>query len=604
MTFAGALVVGPDDVLVVLGCDGEVRHGPLEAIAPMLLGDERLSGGRWVVWSAESVASLLRRWPPRRLWDIAEVHRLRHGGLRADPGWVWALEQGLDPHRLPAGPAGDLFDLLAEEDDPADEPGALGVTTSDAQRAALAADATGGLIAQALTSGGYLRPEVARSAAPAATPVGGPGPASDLAGLVGLAAAALAVAQTQRAALQAHGPRHVTVAQSESAAALLCVELQSSGLPIDRPALEGLINRAAGPRPANLEDEVAARAARDRGVIDLVPGMGAVDLRNPAQVGRLLSRVGIEVESTRKWVLEEHRARHPVVPALLAWRKAERIATTHGWRWLAEHVGPDDRLRGRWQACDGAAGRMTAQAGLHNLPAELRSAVAAEPGHVLVRADLGQIEPRVLAAVSGDPALIAATSEADLYAPVAARLGVPREVAKVAMLAAMYGQRSGAAGEALRGMERTFPVAMRALTQAQSRGREGLPVQTLGGRVVATEFGGRPDVADPEAADRGRAAAQGRFARNALIQGSAAELFKLWAVTVRAGGGALGGQIVLCLHDELILHVPREQAGRVVDLLHRGLSEAAGRYLGPDGPAVRFVAEVDIRDRWAPLPGG
>ena len=45
---------------------------------------------------------------------------------------------------------------------------------------------------------------------------------------------------------------------------------------------------------------------------------------------------------------------------------------------------------------------MTATAGLHNLPADLRPAVAAEPGHVFVRADLGQIEPRVLAAVSGD----------------------------------------------------------------------------------------------------------------------------------------------------------------------------------------------------------
>src|SRR5690606_36574648 len=101
------------------------------------------------------------------------------------------------------------------------------------------------------------------------------------------------------------------------------------------------------------------------------------------------------------------------------------------------------RLRGEWSSSDGAAGRMTASSGLHNLPAEMRPAVAAEPGHVFVRADLGQIEPRVLAAVSGDRALIAATADPDLYQPVAHRLRVERPIAKVAELGAMYGATTG-----------------------------------------------------------------------------------------------------------------------------------------------------------------
>ena len=127
---------------------------------------------------------------------------------------------------------------------------------------------------------------------------------------------------------------------------------------------------------------------------------------------------------------------------------------------------------------------MTAQAGLHNLPAVLRRAIVAEPGHVLVRADLGQIEPRVLAAVSGDPAFAAATRADDLYAPVAAALGVPRPVAKVAVLAAMYGQRTGAAGQALRDLQRAFPVAMSFLDEAYAAGLAGQPVRTCGGRAI------------------------------------------------------------------------------------------------------------------------
>ena len=99
---------------------------------------------------------------------------------------------------------------------------------------------------------------------------------------------------------------------------------------------------------------------------------------------------------------------------------------------------------------------MTATAGLHNMPADLRPAIVAEPGHVFVRADLGQTEPRVLAAVSGDEALARASGDDDMYQPVAARLRVDREIAKVAVLGAMYGQTTGKGAEALAGLERGY----------------------------------------------------------------------------------------------------------------------------------------------------
>ena len=201
--------------------------------------------------------------------------------------------------------------------------------------------------------------------------------------------------------------------------------------------------------------------------------------------------------STRAWLLEPYRHTHPLVDALLTWRKDERITTTYGYRWLDEHVGEDDRLRGTWTACDGAAGRMTAQNGLHNLPAALRPAICARPGHVFVRADLGQVEPRVLAVVSGDRAFAEATRSDDLYAPVATKLGVERPVAKVAVLAAMYGQRSGAAGEALEDLERAYPVAMGLLDRAYADGVARRPLRTYGGRLIpfaaAALHAGDPD---------------------------------------------------------------------------------------------------------------
>ncbi len=179
---------------------------------------------------------------------------------------------------------------------------------------------------------------------------------------------------------------------------------------------------------------------------------------------------------------------------------------------------------------------MTASAGLHNLPTELRAAVRAEPGHVLVRADLGQIEPRVLAVVSGDRALAAATRADDLYAPVARELGVDRDTAKVAVLGAMYGQTTGRGGDMRRRLTAAYPVAMAYLDDADHAARSGRPLRTYGGRAVPDRLPDR-DAADASlTADeaRRRAAARGRYGRNALVQGAAAELFKLWAVTVRA----------------------------------------------------------------------
>ncbi|MDO9176385.1 MAG: DNA polymerase, partial [Actinomycetota bacterium] len=291
--------------------------------------------------------------------------------------------------------------------------------------------------------------------------------------------------------------------------------------------------------------------------------------------------------------LEQMRTVHPAIDAWLHWRKAERIATTFGYGWLDTHVGADGRLRGEWSGSDGAAGRMTAGAGLHNLPAELRPVVVAEPGHVFVRADLGQIEPRVLAAVSGDPALIAATQDDDLYAPVAARLGVERSVAKIAVLAAMYGQTSGTAGQALRGMETGYPVAMKYLSDAAQAGVEGRDLRTYGGRLI--RMYPVPDDADFRAVSAGR----GRYARNAMVQGAAAELFKVWAVTVRARGAAIDARIVLCLHDELLLHVPVDHADGAVQLLHDCLAEAAFRWQPRRSVPVRFVADVSVVRSWA-----
>jgi len=516
-------------------------------------------------WSARTAEPLVRagvRVPSS--WDVAASHRLLHGGSDGDPGVVWATMCGLSSGGRPRTGQLDLLGGSVDAgltDDPLD--------AHDPVR-----------------PDGYLRPGWVESGPP--TPLGA----------AGWAAAALDVAAAHVRAL-GDSPDHrrerpapplpLLTAWAESAAELLAVELGVRGLPLDRAVATRLIAERVGPRPVDAAAAGAERARRDADVLARLPGAPETDLRNPAQVRELLSRVGIDVPDTRSWRLEPFRGTHPLVEALVSWRKAERIATTYGYGWLERHVAADGRLRGAWTGCDGAAGRMTASAGLHNLPAELRPAVVAEPGHLLVRADLGQVEPRVLAAVSGDPAFTAATADPDLYAPVAARLGCDRPTAKVAVLAAMYGQTSGAAGEALRGLDRAYPVAMAYLRAADESGKAGRDVRTYGGRLVRMW----PLTGLPEPA---ALAARGRFARNAVVQGAAAELFKMWAVSVRAALPA-GAEVVLCLHDELLVHAASEDAAEVVTLLRDVLDVTASRWAA--GSAVRFVADVAVVERWS-----
>lgn len=535
----------------------EARTLPLEQGVEVVRGLEQGTAPRWVWWSAEDAASPLvaAGVAPTRAWDVAEAHRLLHGGFAAGPGLAWAAVRGLRADDVAGAPTGDLFELVSERvpGDPSS------VELPDGHLRGDAAD--------------WLR---------------------DPANLEAWARAALETAHLQHDLAERTSTRLVGTVHAESAAALMCVELWRDGLPLDRARTEELVAQAAGPRPTTDAEDVAARRERDALVLRHAPGRESTDLRNPAQVKELLAAVGVDVPNTRKWVLEPYRGVNPLVDALLGWRRDERIATTYGYRWLDAHVGPDDRLRGHWTACDGAAGRMTAENGLHNLPAALRPGVAAHAGHVLVRADLGQIEPRVLAVVSGDPSFAAATRADDLYLPVAQRLGVDRPVAKIAVLAAMYGQRSGAAGEALKGLERAYPVAMALLDRAYESGRRGELLRTWGGRVIPT---GRFLASSPVGADPQLDAARGRFARNAIIQGAAAEFFKAWAATVRATTRDLGAQVVLCLHDELLLHAPVDRAEEVAARVDRALDDAARRWA--QGAPVRFVSDTSVIARWS-----
>jgi DNA polymerase-1 len=133
------------------------------------------------------------------------------------------------------------------------------------------------------------------------------------------------------------------------------------------------------------------------------------------------------------------------------------------------------------------------------------------------------------------------------------------------------------------------------LEEAARQGRLGNDIFTIGGRRVRTGSGSSPD-GDMDRAIAA-AAARGRYARNALIQGAAAEFFKVWAVIVRQRIRGLDSRVVLCLHDELLVHSPVERAETVARLVTDAVDEAAF-YWSPQ-TEVRFLADTSIIRRWS-----
>ncbi len=510
---------------------------------------------RWSWWSNRTALNIIK-WGvrPAKCWDLSAAHRLLFGGWRSEPEQIWARLHDLDvasiPHRMPV----NLFNQALDAGD-LDEP---------------------------IGPDGYLRPEWvegdwSKSSAQVAS----------------WAETALAMQQLQSRYMDdlGHGPQLRATVLSESAAELLCAELEIDGLPVDLAIAESIIAGFVGPRPRNAAEAAAELQRRDHDVMQhLAPGI-TFDLRSPDQVKSLLRRVGIEVPDTRAWRLEALRDAHPIVEPLLAWRRAERVLTTFGFAWLDEHLGPDGRLRGSWSGSDGAAGRMTASAGLTQHACRAPTGCCCRVGLTRLSAPTSARSSRASSPpCPAIPKLAAATRANDMYAPVAEQLRVEREIAKVAVLGAMYGQTTGKGAEALRRLEREYPVAMGYLADADRAAQGGNDLRTYGGRLVPMTAININGVSDRDA--RSRAAARGRFGRNAMIQGAAAEFFKTWAVLVRARSNHLNARIVLCLHDELLIHVPEDSCCRN-SRVARPLPTGSGTPLGTS--AFRRAATGPVR---------
>jgi DNA polymerase-1 len=219
--------------------------------------------------------------------------------------------------------------------------------------------------------------------------------------------------------------------------------------------------------------------------------------------------------------------------------------------------------------------------------------VRADPGWKLIVADAGQLEPRILAAVSGDRGLERAAAGGDLYSALAQEsFGGDRARAKIALLGAMYGQTGGAAAPALAALRGSYPQAWAYVESAARTGENGGLVRSWLGRTCP------PSTLESSWADEGASGrARGRFTRNFVIQATAAEWAGTLLALAREALWECSARMVFFQHDEVIVHSPQEEAQKVVDALHAAATRT-GELLFGNSP-VRFPLNVAVVESYA-----
>ena len=354
-----------------------------------------------------------------------------------------------------------------------------------------------------------------------------------------------------------------------------------------------------------------------------IAGNPSLNVSSPKQVGELIfERLRLDPKAkkpksgswpTDEQTLQELSDRSPVIEAILDYRGTRKLLSTY-IEPLPGYIRSDGRVHTTFNQALTSTGRLSSSnPNLQNIPIrtdegrEIRKAfVPGTPGWVMMSADYSQIELRLMAHLCGDAHMVEAfRAGQDVHSSMAAKIfhkplsevtAADRRVAKTANFGIMYGissfglsQRLGCSrGEAKQIIDdyfASFPSIREFIDGTLEAARRDGYVSTL--------FGRRRYVPDVGSHNGNVRAVAERNAINAPIQGTAADIIKIAMAGVdralREGG--FKARMVLQIHDELVLEVPRDEIGAVREILVREME-------GVVRLSVPLTVECNYGDTW------
>jgi DNA polymerase-1 len=317
---------------------------------------------------------------------------------------------------------------------------------------------------------------------------------------------------------------------------------------------------------------------------------GPFTIGSPKQLGEVLfERLGLPSDrkgktgySTDARVLAKIRELHPIVDVVERWREQSKLLNTY-LDPLPGLIDAEGRLHTTFSQTTAATGRLSSiRPNLQNIPIrtevgrEIRSAFIAAPGYQLLSADYSQVELRILAHLSGEPALKEAFARGeDIHRATAAQVlgkhpadltSVERNRAKAINFGIIYGISSFGLSENL-GISREeaqsfidlylarFPEVNRFMRQVIER--------AVNDGYVTTLFGRRRPIPELRASNRQVRSLGERLAVNTVMQGSAADIIKVAMISThrRFRDEGRRSRLVLQIHDELLFEVADGEVG-------------------------------------------
>ncbi|RVT82893.1 DNA polymerase I [Inhella crocodyli] len=397
--------------------------------------------------------------------------------------------------------------------------------------------------------------------------------------------------------------------QIEMPTSALLARVERHGVLIDGPMLQQQ-SHELGQRLLALEQEVYAIAGQP------------FNMGSPKQIGEILfGKLGLPVKkktatgapSTDEEVLTELAADFPLPAKILEHRSLAKLKGTYTDK-LPLMVNPHTgRVHTHYAQAVAVTGRLSSNdPNLQNIPVRtaegrrIREAFVAPPGHQIASADYSQIELRIMAHLSEDPAMLAAfASGEDIHkatagevfgVPLAEVTGEQRRAAKAINFGLIYGM--GAYGLASQlGID---PKAAKdyidkyfARFQGVRRYMDDTRASAKAKGYVETVFGRRLWLPEIHSGNGPRRAGAERQAINAPMQGTAADLIKLAMLAVQRAldEQGLATRIVMQVHDELVFEVPDDEVSWVRDEVPRLMAGVAAL-------KVPLLAEVGFGASW------
>src|SRR5918992_195880 len=369
------------------------------------------------------------------------------------------------------------------------------------------------------------------------------------------------------------------VSKIEFGAVAAIAQMELAGIKLDVARWKGL-EKTVRERRDKAAERLEAHFPPPDGGLPL-EGLGPrLNLKSPQQITDAFRQIGIELPDTRVWTLL--KIDHQAARDLLEYRELQKKLGTY-LETYASFIHPKTgRIHANFLQCRVPTGRLACtNPNVQQIPHEdeFRSCFVAEQNNTLVIADYSQIELRILAEVSGDPAFVRAFREGDdLHRMTAATMfGVEdeevtreqRSAAKRINFGLMYGRgpkslsaQLGTDEERARGLIdeyfANYPKVQRYLQSTASRALRDRTLRTLAGRV--RKFG---DTSGLGSIERG---AMRREAMNYPIQGASADIAKLALAYIREELEGFDARLINSIHDEFVVECAEEVASEVAEL--------------------------------------